>query len=235
MSWPTLGEGYCSFCGKITRHMNGFCCPCTDAEAAIRASKPPSPSLADIMARHPKTDKATVHSYLEPYEKLLAPYRRPGVRVLEIGLFWGDSMRTFEEYFSEGHVVGIDLCDRPHDGLADLRPMIAEGAHDIRLLNAGDAGQVDAAFPPHEAFDVIIEDASHDVAAQIAIHANFRKRLKAGGLYVIEDVQDIDSSWKALEAAFLDGATSCLFLDRRKANGRYDDVMIVLNDLSVLP
>jgi hypothetical protein len=171
-----------------------------------------------------KSDKGDVHSYLPVYETLLAPYR-PGCKLLEIGLFKGDSMRLWEAYFPCGEIHGIDLCDQPIDGMADLRPMIAEGTHNIILMNANDPVQVEQHFGTSK-FDVIIEDSSHAESEQLSIYRNFRDKLAPGGMYVIEDVQDIDHSRATFEG--IDPERSVEILDRRHIKGRYDDVLVVI-------
>lgn len=200
-------------------------------------------TLAEIYAAIPHwkdgykyCDKGDVHGYIPVYEQLLAPYRRPGVRFLEIGLFHGASLRMFEEYFAVPPMprrspfpaaVGIDCSDRPHDGMADLRPMIASGNHDIRLLNAADPKAVHAWFLNDAPFDVIIEDAGHAVADQLAIYANFRDRLAPGGLYIIEDIENIDRD----RAVFygIDPTRRVEIIDCRSVKGRFDDVLVVIH------
>lgn len=202
-------------------------------------------TLAEIYAAIPHwkdgykyCDKGDVHSYVEVYEQLLAPHRRPGVRFLEIGLFHGASLRMFEEYFavppmplprgsSFPAAVGIDCSDRPHDGMADLRPMIATGGHDIRLLNAADPQEVYARFINDPSFDVIIEDAGHAVADQLAIYANFRNRVAPGGLYIIEDIENIDRDRVIFEN--IDSTRRVEIIDRRQVKGRFDDVLVVIH------
>lgn len=171
-----------------------------------------------------KTDKGDVHSYLPVYAELLEPYR-PKCRLLEIGIFKGDSLRLWENYFPDGEVYGIDLCDRPLDGMADLRGMIAEGTHRISLLSATDKDAVERHFANMQ-FDVIIEDSSHAEGEQVAIYRNFRDKLAPGGVYVIEDVQDIDASRAVFENIDLDRSVE--ILDRRHVKGRYDDVLVVI-------
>ncbi len=187
-------------------------------------------SLADIYlklaASGIQTDKGSVHSYLPVYEELLAPYRRAGCKMLEIGLFAGHSMRMWESYFHAGHVYGIDLCDQPL-GMADLRPMIAEGTHNIFLMSALDRAPVDRHFAGIQ-FDVIIEDSSHDMGEQVGIYQNFRDKLAPGGIYIIEDVQDIDRSRDIFSQLAPDKRVE--IVDRRHVKGRYDDVLVVIRD-----
>ncbi len=165
-------------------------------------------------------DKGTVHSYVEVYEELFAPYRETARRVVEIGIMGGHSLRMWEEYFPAAEVWGVDLCDQPFGGLADLRPMIAEGTHKIALLDATDPKQVEEVFGDMT-FDVIIDDASHQLSDQSKIWNNFKPRLSPGGIYVIEDIEDIDRD----RPLFL--TLGCRVLDRRHIKNRFDDVLVV--------
>lgn len=182
-------------------------------------------TLSDIYAslarRGIKSDKGDLHSYLPVYAELLEPYRSGSL--LEIGVFKGDSLHLWERYFA-GRVCGIDLCDQPLDGMADLRPMIAAG-HDIVLMSATDPEAAERHFADAK-FDVIIEDASHALNEQVSIYRNFRDKLAPGGVYVIEDVQDIDNARGALEK--IDPERSVEILDRRTIKGRYDDVLVII-------
>lgn len=169
-------------------------------------------------------DKNVIHSYIPIYAELFAKYRDTECRVLEVGIFAGVSLRMWEEYFHLGKVCGIDVNDCPYG--ADLRPMIAEGTHDIRLLDASNPAEVARLFPPGEMFDVIIEDASHMLEHQLAIYANFKDRLNPGGIYVIEDVADIDAHRALFEG--IDLSREVEIIDLRPVKHRFDDVLVVI-------
>lgn len=180
-------------------------------------------TLAEIFAGR-ASDKGTVHSYVEVYESLLAPWRAQPGHVLEIGVFGGESIRAWEEYFQQATVWGIDLCDQPL-GLADLRPMMCEPGHNIVLGSITEAAVVEQFFSGFR-FNVVIDDGSHNLADQLAAYRNLRPLMVSGGLYVIEDIQDLDSCRAVYEAL---GATADVeILDRRRVKGRYDDVLVVL-------
>jgi spermidine synthase len=171
------------------------------------------------------SDKGVMHSYLEVYAELFEPYRATAKRVLEIGLMGGHSLRAWEEYFTNAEVHGCDLNDQPHGGLADLRPMIAEGTHKIALLNAADAKQVEQHYAGMT-FDVIVEDANHYLPDQLAMYANFKPHLATDGIYVIEDIADIDHDRAVFES--LDSSKTVRIYDRRAIKRRFDDVLVVV-------
>jgi SAM-dependent methyltransferase len=180
-------------------------------------------SLADLFRKY-GGDKGSVHSYIEVYEELLAPYRSLPGNVLEIGVFAGNSLRMWEEYFTSAVVWGVDLCDRPL-GMADLRPMVAEGTHKLAFFDAASPAKASENFHGMT-FNVIIEDAGHHIDSQLAIYRNFRDKLAPGGLYVIEDVANLDRDRAALEA--IDPKRTVTILDRRQVKGRFDDVLVVI-------
>ncbi len=186
---------------------------------------PPFTTLADIYARHSGpgkfNDKGTVHSYIEIYEGLLSPYRETAKRVLEIGLFDGHSMRMWEEYFRNAEVHGIDCSDQPHGGMADLRPMIAEGTHHIHIFDATDGEIVEEKFKG-TTFDVIIEDGSHDIDQQVKLYDIFEHYLSKDGLYIVEDIADLDKNRCIFETLGFE------IIDRRKIRNRFDDVIAVI-------
>lgn len=169
---------------------------------------------ADLAAQGYESDKGSVHSYIPVYEEILAPYR--GGRMLEIGLFNGHSLRMWEQYFSEAW--GIDCDEQPHGGMADLRPMM--GTHNIKIM---DAESESCLQQFDRKFDVIIEDAGHDPEQQLKIYGNFKQLLSPGGIYIIEDIQDIDWNREIF------GALGKI-VDLRNIKGRYDDILVIIKN-----
>lgn len=169
------------------------------------------------------SDKGDIHSYIEVYEKLLEPYRNGSI--LEIGIFKGDSLRMWEQYFNEAH--GIDCSDQPHGGMADLREMIASGEHNIYIGDATSPEDADKFFKGMK-FDVIIDDGSHALQHQLESYRVYSKYLKPNGIYIIEDIQDIESEREIFEA--IDSDKQVTIIDNRQVKGRYDDILITIKD-----
>lgn len=187
-------------------------------------------TLLDLYNKHKKgdwPDKGSIHSYIEVYEEILAPYRlNPDCNILEIGLMSGESLRMWSEYFT-GSVFGMDCDIKPINGMADLTQAIIDG-YNIKIGDATNPVHV-LLFFSGLMFDVIIEDAGHDVTQQLEIYSVFKPYLNKGGIYIIEDVQDINKD----KAFFLniDDTKSVQIFDRRKVKGRYDDCLIIIKPL----
>lgn len=183
-------------------------------------------TLQELYDKHRRgawPDKGTVHSYIEVYADVLEPYRLTAKNILEVGLMSGESLRMWTEYFS-GDVYGMDCEIKPVGGAADLTEAIAEG---LRVVIGDAASNVDVKkYFDEIKFDVIIEDAQHTIDQQVAIYNNLKRRMAKGGIYIIEDVQDIDVTRSIFEK--IDSKKTVEVIDRRGIRGRYDDVLIII-------
>lgn len=167
-------------------------------------------------------DKGSVHSYIEVYEQILSPYRSTAKNILEIGLMSGESLRMWTEYFS-GKVYGMDCSETPISGLADLRPIIAEGTHNIIIGDATSKADIDKYFEGVK-FDIVIDDGSHQTDHQVHTFNLLKGKMSKGSLYIIEDAGDID---KDIER-YLGLHKNVEILDRRGVKNRFDDVIILI-------
>lgn len=186
-------------------------------------------TLKEIFAKHQRgdwPDKGTVHSYLDIYEVIMEPYRYDSKNVLEIGLMSGESLRSWTEYFPNSNVYGIDCDLKPINGMADLTEAIHEG-YKICLGDASNPTDVEKHFKGIK-FDVIIEDGPHNIESQLKMYEVFKPYLAKGALYVVEDVQNIESTFHLFKNIDPDKEVS--IIDLRHIKGRYDDILVIIKD-----
>ncbi|HET6159646.1 MAG TPA: class I SAM-dependent methyltransferase [Dongiaceae bacterium] len=134
-------------------------------------------SLTEI-ADHFKTDKGSIkHNYTKVYERYFGPLRaEPGLRLMEIGVACGSSLKMWSKYFNDARILGVDI--RPDcANLCRLYPNIA-----ITIQNATEA-------PVNGSFDIIIDDGSHVSADIVDTFRHNWPNVKPGGLFVIEDLK----------------------------------------------
>jgi len=135
-------------------------------------------SLGEI-GKYYQTDKSsTGHNYLKYYEQFFRDIRNENIRFLEIGVWEGASLKTWNEYFENGIIIGLDIDNKEqYDG---GRIMTYRGdqnnGHDLKELNS--------AFGP---FDVILDDGSHQGSHQLFSFETLFPLLNPGGFYIIED------------------------------------------------
>ncbi|MXU65128.1 O-methyltransferase [Oceanomicrobium pacificus] len=135
------------------------------------------------------------HRYTELYHMLFAPFRDRDIRFLEMGLQIGGpehersvdrqttdlpSVRMWLEYFRKAHITGLDVSD--FSWFSDPRFTFIRCNMDNEVEIAEVAAE-------QEAFDIIIDDASHASHHQQHAFVHLFPKLKSGGLYIIEDLR----------------------------------------------
>jgi hypothetical protein len=159
-------------------------------------------------------DKGTAHTYIPEYERLLKPYRKSG-SILEIGIMKGHSIRMWREYFESGDVYGADIHLQPE--ATDLLTMSGVSILQCDATNNSLTEQLE-----NKTFDVILDDGSHLIDHQVSSFNLLKSRVNKNGIYLIEDVSDIDSSKDLLMSLH----TNCTIIDNRHINNRWDDVIV---------
>ena len=87
-------------------------------------------SLTEINQNY-GSDKGKVngrgHSYLDFYESLFQDYRHKTIKILEIGVLFGNSLKLWHEYFTNGSIYGIeDFSQKDGHNFYYGRPVIYE-------------------------------------------------------------------------------------------------------------
>lgn len=133
------------------------------------------------------SDKSKKHLYDFVYESYLAPLREKPITFLEVGIFRGESIKAWLEYFPKASVHGIDLFDR-------IKPADVEILEDKRV-HWIESDSTDKNLPNlikeqwgDIKFDVIIDDGLHTPEANEKTFLNLIEFLKSDGVYFIEDV-----------------------------------------------
>ena len=127
------------------------------------------------------TDKIAAN-YMELYDPYLTTLVDKKISLLELGIFKGESLRLWRDYFPQGTIVGVDL-ELPKNFKAGERIRTFKGSQeDLDFLS--DMAQTTAP----DGFDIIIDDASHlGLSTKKSFWHLFNNHLKSGGIYVIED------------------------------------------------
>lgn len=137
------------------------------------------------------TDKCSDHSYTTIYDQLFANRRDAPVRLLEVGVKKGGSLKLWRDFFSyDSMIYGLDI----NVGV----PMFPKEPN-IKVL-VGDS--MESEFPQFEkqCLDVVVDDGYHAVSVQIFTLANLGKYVcPKTGLYLVEDVIDIDGMKEFLD------------------------------------
>ena len=129
------------------------------------------------------SDKGTIHSYIKMYEKWFAPVRLTAKCVMEIGMGSGASVLMWRDYFPNAIIHGIDSWGWPRE-FHPRNDMTRIAAWKIDSTNSDSVNK----WFQDGMFDIIIDDADHHPDVQLEVFKLFWPKLRAGGMYIIEDV-----------------------------------------------
>ena len=152
-----------------------------DIRADIEAKYGVQGDLLDIYTTTTGSHVHKWHHYLPLYERYFGPWRKPGLRFLEIGVSRGGSLAMWRRYFgAEAVIFGIDInpaCEA-YNGHAGQVRIGSQADPDFLARVVDEMGGV----------DVVLDDGSHVMAhIEASLHA-LMPRLTMGGVYMIEDL-----------------------------------------------
>jgi len=146
-----------------------------------------APSQVGWLSSRFPTDKGNHHNYLAIYDGLFAPYvDRKNLFVLEVGVKKGGSLALWRELFHESaFIYGIDINP-------DVPTFTRDGHIKVLVLDSEDELSVFAALGDLR-FDIVIDDGAHRPGSQRMTFAALRGHLSPTGIYIIEDVEALDT------------------------------------------
>ena len=136
--------------------------------------------LLDKLAIKHETDKSSLgHNYVKYYSIFFEALKENPIKLLEIGIDKGGSLRMWQEYFPNSVIHGIDIinCTKYESNQIKTHIVDQSKVSDLRLFIEN----------WKDYFDVIIDDGSHRSMDIILSFSELFPYLKSGGYYIIED------------------------------------------------
>jgi len=137
-------------------------------------------TLDELAILHDTDKRSGRHNFASVYSPFLEPLREHEITLLELGVKHGASVRMWRDYFPRGRICGVDI-NRTAAAHADDRIEIFIGGQADKAL-------LDEVVEQAGGFDVIIDDGSHRYPDQRDSLVHLWPHLRAGGIYVMEDV-----------------------------------------------
>lgn len=133
-------------------------------------------SELESIARKHGTDKAA-HGYCPHYERFIGEFQSSSCVLLEMGVDTGDSLRMWRDWLPKAMIFGLDTKSYQPD-------------FPFKVFK-GNQGNIDDLWRmtdvvPH--FNIVIDDAGHNVAEQKIAFDYLWSRVVPGGWYVVEDL-----------------------------------------------
>ncbi len=130
------------------------------------------------------TDKATHHGFTHVYDNILSHIRNEKLKLLEVGIAEGASLKMWEEYFPNAQIYGADIFDNKHLDNERIKTFLMNQEVVEELVKVDND------------FDIIIDDGGHTMnQQQTSLKILFNQKLKSGGYYILEDLHTSDPSY----------------------------------------
>lgn len=127
------------------------------------------------------------HPYTVIYDMFLRKYKRKtNLKLGEVGVLNGSSLRMWREYFPTASLHGFDIDDKVFKKLQDIidikcYKMDASNIHELKT-------NLYKSVSDGKKFDILIEDASHTLNHQLLFLRYCLDYVESGGIVIIEDI-----------------------------------------------
>jgi len=162
----------------------------------------------------PKTDKFRGHNYGLYYFPEFEG--KDNIRLLEIGIKYGESLNLWSKYFKNGLVEAVDIENKFGN--------LLNGANNVSVY-IKNAYTEDFVNNLEGLYDYIIEDGSHHPNDQKKATDLYYSKLKTGGKLIIEDIQG-KGYLKLLEDYCKSKNLNYKVFDFTEIDGKIDDILI---------
>ena len=125
--------------------------------------------------------KIIAHGYAKIYEKYLKDNKDKISSVLELGSFYGNASAAFFFYFKNAQIYSADINP-------DMYLYRSKRLKNFYTDTSSKSSIKKNILSKNIKFDLIIEDASHMLKDQIISLFTLFKTLKAGGLFIVEEI-----------------------------------------------
>lgn len=189
--------------------------------------------LDEIAIKHGTDKSSNVHNYTARYEHYFEPLRNQKLKVLEIGIQNGYSLKMWKEYFANSEICGIDIVDCSRFNEERIAAVRCDQTDTKRL------DEINEKYGP---FDIIIDDGSHVSHHMKTTFNHMFPLLKLGGIYVVEDLHCC--YWPNFSGGYSFISRLSELLDITNANGKcgnanvknsYSDTHYIANNASTKP
>ncbi|MDC0473067.1 class I SAM-dependent methyltransferase [Pelagibacteraceae bacterium] len=140
-------------------------------------------SYLDSLFKKYKSDKHN-HKYSFVYENFLKNLKNKKLKILEIGVADGSSIRAWSHFFKKSLIVGVDIKE------IDLKKnKLNEKNIKIHCGSQTDESFINFIINKYKKFDIIIDDGSHFPKDVIKTFQLLFNALNKNGFYFVEDTQ----------------------------------------------
>jgi len=180
-----------------------------------------------------RSDKETIHSYLDTYENLFNNKRYNVMNLLEIGIYKGRSIQLWRDYFYNADIYGVDIND-----ISVINNKYILNDKNIKLFTNTDAYSYEFItknfIDKNIKFDILIHDGSQTLISHISFLVKYIGLMAENGILIIESIQNINDIHILKSFVPFELEKYIEIYDLRSKKNSYDDILFVINKNKIL-
>ena len=138
------------------------------------------------------TDKASVHQFTKIYDEYFKPIKQEKLKLLEVGVLIGSSLKMWEQYFSNSTIYGADIfTEEERNALKQTEENIRFGDlsfEDRTFIFIADQEKIEDLLLLPKNLDIIIDDGGHTMFQQQLTCKTLFSNINPNGTYILEDL-----------------------------------------------
>lgn len=178
-----------------------------------------------------RSDKNTVHSYLDLYQNLLISKKETALNVLEVGILDGGSIKLWGDFFTNATVYGLDIIHNNDvwDVLKNNSKYVLHTSTDAYNSEIFKTNFLDKNIK----CDFMLDDGPHTLESMIQFIKLYSQIMTDDGILIVEDVQEWD--WiDILKENTPDHLKQYIKVyDLRPNKNRYDDIVFTIDKSNI--
>jgi predicted O-methyltransferase YrrM len=132
------------------------------------------------------TNQRHCHPYTLFYDSLFRNKKNDSLKIAELGILHGSSLRMWQEYFINSQIYGFEY---DNNLINNFKKQFNNDRITLSNIDVTKKDSIVKTFSElNIMYDIIIEDTTHQFEDQIRIIENIYPFLKPGGILIIEDV-----------------------------------------------
>jgi hypothetical protein len=142
------------------------------------------------------SDKERIHSYISNfYNEKFKSFKDKPIKILEIGVLQGHSIKLWEDYFTNAEIFGVDIGNIIEHNFSNRVKILFQNAYSIEFIKKLEEN--------YGKFDIIIDDGPHTLETQHFFLTNYQSLLKDfNSIIILEDVYF--NAFEILKSQFTD-------------------------------
>jgi len=147
--------------------------------------------LTNLADKHGSGKGSVDHLYTEIYFNRIKDLRKRTIKLFEIGIWVGSSVRMWLDFFPHIQIYGLDPVPTEMSRRTKWHPRVKNGQSTVNLYEGSQADlkMLEQICSDAKEFDIIIDDGSHAAQDQQKSLAFLFPYLLPGGWYFIEDMR----------------------------------------------